>query len=172
MKYDNFIISRTYKNVGNGVRIKKLLKIKHFQIKCTGTNFNKELLKKTQGEIFSADITSKFTNYPPTHNKELINNLLNEKNEEKKKMFTNLFNKSLLECIEHIIGKKKYEGLEGLERIYENEMIELNKDEEYKEELKRIIKDIEEIFNEKKSRKKREKKKISNQSQEKLCLCL
>ena len=68
--------------------------------------------------------------------------------------------------------EKKYEGLEGLERIYENEMIELNKDEEYKEELKRIIKDIEEIFNEKKSRKKREKKKISNQSQEKLCLCL
>ena len=118
-------------NIGNGVRIKKLLKIKHFQIKCTRTNFNKELLKKTPGEIFSADITSKFTNYPATHNKELILNLLNEKNEVKNKIFTNLFNKSLLECIEHIIGKKKYEGLEGLERIYENEMIELNEDEEY-----------------------------------------
>lgn len=159
LKYDNSIISRMYNNIGNGISIKKLLKPNHFQIKCTGTNFNKELLRKTQGEIFSTNITSKYTNYPPTHNKELIYNLLNEKDEEKKRIFNNLFSKTLLECIEHLIGKKEHDGLEGLEKIYESEMIELNEEEEYKDELKSIIKDIEKIFNEKKPRKKREKKK-------------
>ena len=53
-KYDNIIIDELYNhNLGNGVNKKKLLKNDHSQIKCTGTLFNKALLKKTQGEIFS-----------------------------------------------------------------------------------------------------------------------
>ena len=57
--------------------------------------------------------------------------LLNEKDEEKRKIFQNLFNRTLLECIDHLIGKKTYKELEGLEEIYKNEMMELGGDEEY-----------------------------------------
>ena len=80
-------------NIGNGITIKKLFKTNHYQIKCSSTEFNKELLKKTQGQIFSSSITTKFTNYPLDHNKQLIEKLLNEKNEERKEIFINLIMK-------------------------------------------------------------------------------
>ena len=144
--------------IGNGINIKKLFKTNHFQVKCSGSNFNKELLKKTQGEIFSSSITTKYKNYPLDHNKQLIKKLLNEENKEKRKIFENVFNKTLLECIEHLIGKKEYEGLEGLEKFYENEIINVKLDQHNKELLKIIINNYENIINNKKPRKKKTKK--------------
>lgn len=157
MKFDNIIISKLYKNLGNGISIKKLFKNNHSQTKQIGTLYNKDLLNKTQGEIFSEKITKKFTSFPLDHNKQLIESLLNEKDEVKRKIFRNLFNKTLLECINHLIGKKKYKELEGLEDIYKSKMIELDKDEEYKDELKYILNNIEKIFNSKKPRIKKHK---------------
>ena len=159
LNYDNYIISKMYNNkIGNGINIKKLFKTNHFQVKCSGSNFNKELLKKTQGEIFSSSITTKYKNYPLDHNKQLIKKLLNEENKEKRKIFENVFNKTLLECIEHLIGKKEYEGLEGLEKFYENEIINVKLDQHNKELLKIIINNYENIINNKKKRKKKTKK--------------
>lgn len=159
LNYDNYIISKMYNNkIGNGINIKKLFKTNHFQVKCSGSNFNKELLKKTQGEIFSSSITTKYKNYPLDHNKQLIKKLLNEENKEKRKIFENVFNKTLLECIEHLIGKKEYEGLEGLEKFYENEIINVKLDQHNKELLKIIINNYENIINNKKPRKKKTKK--------------
>ena len=121
--------------LGHGINIKKLLKNNHFQIKCTGTIFNKELLKKTQGEILSENITTRFTNFPRDHNKNLIINLLNEEDKVKKERFNNLFNKTLSECIDHLIGVKKSKDLEGLEKIFENELKNIKKTKEYIENL-------------------------------------
>lgn len=136
LKYDNKVISEMYNNrLGHGINIKKLLKNNHFQIKCTGTIFNKELLKKTQGEILSENITTRFTNFPRDHNKNLIINLLNEEDKVKKERFNNLFNKTLSECIDHLIGVKKSKDLEGLEKIFENELKNIKKTKEYIENL-------------------------------------
>ena len=160
LKYDNKVISEMYINrLGHGINIKKLLKNNHFQIKCTGTIFNKELLKKTQGEILSENITTRFTNFPRDHNKNLIINLLNEEDKVKKERFNNLFNKTLSECIDHLIGVKKSKDLEGLEKIFENELKNIKKTKEYIENLKNIFNDYKKIYDEKIPRKKKRKKK-------------
>lgn len=86
LKYDNYIISKVYNNkLGNGINIKKLFKINHFQIKNVSKKFNKELLNTPQRVIFSSDISKKFSSYPYDHNKQLIKKLLDERDEEKKK---------------------------------------------------------------------------------------
>ena len=160
LKYDNKVISEMYNNrLGHGINIKKLLKNNHFQIKCTGTIFNKELLKKTQGEILSENITTRFTNFPRDHNKNLIINLLNEEDKVKKERFNNLFNKTLSECIDHLIGVKKSKDLEGLEKIFENELKNIKKTKEYIENLKNIFNDYKKIYDEKIPRKMKSKKK-------------
>ena len=159
LKYDNKVISEMYNNrLGHGINIKKLLKNNHFQIKCTGTIFNKELLKKTQGEILSENITTRFTNFPRDHNKNLIINLLNEEDKVKKERFNNLFNKTLSECIDHLIGVKKSKDLEGLEKIFENELKNIKKTKEYIENLKNIFNDYKKIYDEKIPRKMKSKK--------------
>ena len=160
LKYDNKVISEMYNNrLGHGINIKKLLKNNHFQIKCTGTIFNKELLKKTQGEILSENITTRFTNFPRDHNKNLIINLLNEEDKVKKERFNNLFNKTLSECIDNLIGAKKSKDLEGLEKIFENELKNIKKTKEYIENLKNIFNDYKKIYDEKIPRKMKSKKK-------------
>ena len=160
IKFDNDIIRKIYKNnIGNGIVIKKLFKNNYFQIKCIGVIFNKELLKRSQGEILSSNITTKFTYYPLDHNKKLIEELINEKDLEKREIFKNIFNKTLLECIEHSIGKKHFKELEGLENIFEKELLNLNENDEYKNQLKKVFNDIEKIYNSKKARKKKSKKK-------------
>ena len=160
LKYDNKVISEMYNNrLGHGINIKKLLKNNHFQIKCTGTIFNKELLKKTQGEILSENITTRFTNFPRDHNKNLIINLLNEEDKVKKERFKNLFNKTLSECIDHLIGVKKSKDLEGLEKIFENELKNIKKTKEYIENLKNIFNDYKKIYDGKIPRKMKSKKK-------------
>jgi len=158
MKYDNLIISKLYNNIGDGVYIKKLFRNNHFQTKTASTSYNQVLLNKTQKEIFSEKISSRYSNYPLDHNEKLINKLFNEKDEVKRKIFENLFNKSLLQCIEHLSGKKRYKELDGLEKIYESEMKELDEDEEYKNKLKYILNNVEKLLNDKKQRKNKTKK--------------
>ena len=159
LKYDNDVISKVYNNnIGYGINTKKILRIKHFQIQNTNTNFNKELLNTTQGIIFSSKISTRYTNYPHNHNKILINKLLNEENVEKRKIFHDLFSKTFLECIENLIGERKTESLYGLDKYYEKEMMELDEEEKFKELLKKIIKDLKNIFEKKKPRKTKIKK--------------
>ena len=155
LKYDNYIISQVYNNkIGNGLNIKKLFKINHFQIKNLNANFNKTLLNTTQGEIFSSNISTRHTSYPLDHNKRLINKLLNEKNEEKRKLFNQLFNITLLECIHYLKGEIECNVLKGYEKYYE---IDLDKDIKLKKELKKLINNYERIIQDKKSRKKYKK---------------
>ena len=160
LKFDNYIISNAYNNnIGNGITVKKLLKINYFPIKNINTDFNRNLLRTPQGNIFSFDISTRHSNFPLDHNKQLINRLLKEDNEEKRTIFNNLFKLTLSECIHHIIGDKKYKPLEGLEYFYEKEMIEYKENEKFKDELRKIIKLYEKIFNDKKPRKKKLRKK-------------
>ena len=157
LKYDNYIISKVYNDhIGNGVNIKKLLKINHSQIKNTNSNYNRDLIKTSQGKIFSENISKRHTYYPEDHNKRLINKLLNENDDDKRKIFVNLFSKTLKECIQHITGQK-IEELKGLERFYENEINELEEGDKFKKEIKNFIDNYETIINKKKPRKTKQK---------------
>ena len=157
LNYDNFIISKVYnEKIGNGINIKKLLKINHNQIKNINANYNRDLIKSSQGKIFSENISKRHTYYPLDHNKILINKLLNEDDEEKRKIFVNLFSKTLKDCIQHITGQK-IEELKGLEYFYENELLDLDEDDEFKKEIKRFIENYEIIINKKKPRKTKKK---------------
>jgi len=158
-KYDNDVICKVYNNnIGKGIFTKQIFKINHEQIFSSDTDFNKNLLDKTQGEIFSENITTKFSNYPLSHNKDIIEALLNESDEEKRKKFEKLFNKTFLECIQHIRGSKKIPGLEGLEKVFKKELNELHEETNYINELKKLINNYEDICYNKTSRKKKDKK--------------
>ena len=155
----NFINDKILKtfnyNIGNGINKKKLLKIdfKHFNI--SRTDCNKQLLEMTLGEIFSYDINRRITNYLPDFNKKLINNLLNEEDLKKREIFKNLFSKTFLECIDQIIGKKRINELQGLERFFENEI----KSKVDGEALKELLKNFQEIISSKRPRKSKNMKK-------------
>ena len=166
LKYDNYIISKVFDDqLGNGINIKKLLKINHSQIKNINANYNRDLIKTSQGKIFSENISKRHTYYPLDHNKKLINKLLNETDDEKRKTFINLFSKTLKECIQHITGQKN-EELKGLENFYEKEIIELEEDDKFKKEIKKFIDNYEEIINKKKPRKTKQKEcKLESYSQ-------
>jgi hypothetical protein len=118
LKYDNYMISEIYNhNLVNGVNRKILLKNNHSQIRCIGKIFNETLLKTPQREIFSEEITKRYSFFPLDHNKQLINKLLNEDDVIKREKFQKIFDKTLFQCIEHLVGKKTYKELEGLEII-------------------------------------------------------
>lgn len=156
--YDNDIIIKTYNNIlGNGINKKEIFRLNQNQVKNDDVNFNKQLLNKTQGEIFSDNISQKFSNFPSSHNKDLIQKLMNEVDEEKKNKFNKLFNKTLLQSIQHIRGSDKIEGLEGLENRLDKELSGLNEEQKYINELKNVINNYENIYNNKKARKKKTK---------------
>jgi hypothetical protein len=160
----NFINDKILKtfnyNIGNGINKKELFKIdfKHFNI--SRTDFNKQLLEMTLGEIFSYNIYGKITNCLPDFNKKLINNLLNEEDLKKRKIFEDLFSKTFLECIDQIIGKKRISELQGLERFFEKEI----KSKKDGEALKELLNNYQEIISSKRGRKsKNVKKKIGDE---------
>lgn len=68
-------------------------------------------LNKKLKSIFSKDISTKYKRYPHDYNKNLINSLLNEEDEQKRFIFEKIFNLTFLQCIEHIRSTKKIEEL-------------------------------------------------------------
>ena len=131
LKFINNIISKAYNNdIGHYICRKKLLKINCKYFNNNRADFDKQLLKKTLKEIFCHDINERFTIFPKDFNKILINRLLNEEDLKKRKIFENLFNKTFTECIDHIIGKKRINELNGLEKCFEDEIV-ARKDKEY-----------------------------------------
>ena len=90
---------------------------------------NKKLMTKTLLEIFS--FNNFYTHDPVLEiwNKKLIVELLNEKDDDKRYYFENLFNLYFLECIEHFINKRTIDELQGLKTFNEikNDKDELEK---------------------------------------------
>ena len=109
----------------SGICFKKLMMINRNII----IDFNKNLLTKTLLEIFSEPICPRITNALPDHNKHLIKHLLNEKDDDKRYYFENLFNLYFLECIEHFTNKRTIDELQGLKTFNEikNDKDELEK---------------------------------------------
>lgn len=142
-------------NMKNFKRIYKtpLLKVVQKDILKTG---NKQFLTQTLQEIFSNDISTKYkTSFnQSSYNQQIILKLLNEKNEEKRKKFIDLFKLTFLDCLKHFRGSAKHIELEGLTTLKklmsENEFME---DPEYSKIFKYYVLNFEEVIKNKKSKK-------------------
>lgn len=156
MKFINNKIYDVYNgNIGEGLNLKKLMKLNQKQKINADVEYNKLFLKKSLKEIFSHNITSKIVIYQADHNKKVINEILLEKKNE----FEKLFELTFIQCVEHFIGKKQIEELNGLTLFSElkENIIEKYEDdgETYYENLKIFLKEFEYKINRAKSRKKR-----------------
>ena len=164
-----FLNDRIYKvyggNIGKGIYQKQLKVINQKQQKDANINFNKKFMTDKIKDIFSVDITKKFSYFPVNHNKELINKLLNESDIHKKIYFEKLFNLEFVDCLKHFIGEKNIDILKGLKLFSDNDIKNdiINNCEEdgfkYYEKLKNYLNNYEKIISKKKARKPKIKKK-------------
>lgn len=147
-------------NIGKSIFKKEFLTLNKDQKFDSSIENNKNFLNKTLGDIYSDTISKRFTNYLPQHNKNLIQNLINEEDENKKNYFKQIFDLTFLQCLEHFNGANINELLEGM-KCFKDIQEKFNDDKEYKDVLFHYIINFKEIINSKKSRKPRIKKEIS-----------
>ena len=103
-RFINDKIKEVYNNkIGN----KQLYKL---SIRPFNLCYHRYLMTKTLKIIFSENIR----NIHSDKNKKLIEELLNEKDEVKRKYFENLFNLTFFDCYEHFTTKRVIEELQGL----------------------------------------------------------
>ena len=142
-------------NIRKGIFIKQFKPLNQKQKSESNIKFNQDFLNKTIKDIFSNDICGKYTNFPKDHNQKLMKDLLNENDLNIKDYFTNLFNLTFFQCLEHYRGTKFYNELNGIQ-LFEEEINNYT-DIEYIEILKYYFKNYENIVNNKKSRKSKKK---------------
>ena len=151
LEFINKKIKKIYNgNIGNGTNCKKLVSI---QIKPNyfTIDFIKNLLHKTLGEIFSDNISSKYTNYFPNYNDLMIKKLLNEKDQDKRTYLEKLFDITFIQCVKKFVGIYNSEELDGF--ITFNEYKDkLNQDPEYLKAFKDYLINFEENIGRKKSK--------------------
>ena len=150
----NLIIKNQYNgNIGHDIFQKQLLKIN--KQKILSSKENKQLLNKTLKEIFSEVISTKYSNfYNENHNRDLIQQLLNEEDEEKKVFFNKIFNLTFIKCLKHFRGTEIIEELNGLESL-DNILKKFEDDKDYRENFKFYIFHFEEIIERKRIKKKK-----------------
>ena len=150
-------------DIGRGIFSKKLLTLRQKQVYESKAQFNKEFLNKTLGDIFSDNISSRYTLFPTDHNKNLINKCLNEVDGNKRKNFNKYFSLTFLDCLEHFRGSKIIKELKGLKGINSLDS-KYKKDEEYLKHLKYYFNNFESIINNKRARNRAniQKYKIRN----------
>ena len=156
----NNIIEEEYKEDKNyDKKEKKLLKINQEQIINSDVNFNKGFLNKKLKDIFSENVTLRCRTYNLEHNKNLIKELLMEKDERKRKLFDKIFNLTFLDCLKHFRGTKFIKELKDLMK-YDDICKNFEADEDYLDSFKFYIENYEKIIENKKPRRK--KKEVSN----------
>jgi hypothetical protein len=158
IEFLNFQIKKIYhNNIGEGILIMKILDINQIQKSDNKLESTKLFLNKKLSEIFSVDISSKYTSFLPDHNKILISRLLNEEDIEKREKFQKIFNLTFADCIQLFLGNNnkyiEFEGFPVLDEIKD----ELNEDNEYLEKIKNFLLNFEDIIKHKKPRKRNKK---------------
>ena len=142
--------------IGNGPRKKELLSLNQNNKYNITIEFNKKFIYKTIGEIFSGDISSKYTSYLPTHNKQIIELLINEQDENKRLYFKKLFDIKFIQCVESFSGSKYYEELKDMKK-FKDFKNSFKNDPKYFELLDYYLKNFEDIIKSKKGRQRKTK---------------
>ena len=145
MKFINDKIKEIYGHIGYGMKIKKLLIINQEQISNATIKFNKNFLSKKLSEIFSVNISTRYTNFDKEHNKILISELINDKDEIKRNYFKMLFNLTFVDCLRHFNGSKNIQILNDM-TLFSQLDIEDEKDEDYSKLLSFYINNYEKIM--------------------------
>lgn len=146
-------------NIGKGICIKQLQNLNQKQKSEPNIEFNKKLLTKTIGEIFSEKISGRITNFSPNHNLNLIHQLLNDTNPNIKNYFSKLFSLTFIQCLGHFRETEFHEELRGM-KVLRKECESID-DEDYVKNLEYYFNNYEKIINNKKSRKSK-KQMIQN----------
>jgi hypothetical protein len=150
------------------IKERQLFKLKQNQPMSSRIDYNKDFLEKTLGLIFSGNISSKYSCHPLTHNKKLIESLINDKDEKKRNIFINIFNLTFLDCIKHFRGSEKIVELDGINNLEDYlKSQKINDDENYCTIFKYFINNFETIIKEKKSRIRNKKKVKTIESRKK-----
>ena len=137
------------------------MKINKAQVSNIKTDYNLKFMNKQLKDIFSDTISTKYTRFPLKKNENLIKELLNEKDDEKKEYFNNLFSLTFSDCLNHFIDKKFIPILKDLELFEEiiNDSKKLKKinlninDQEYINELSYYLENYQNILRRKKPRR-------------------
>ena len=137
----------------------KLKKIGQKERSEGNVEYNKKFLNKTLFDIFSSKITGRITNYLSNYNEKIIDNLLKEKDLNKRQYFSDLFNLTFVQSLNHFNGTKYYKELNGMKRMVDEVKKESEGDEEYENHLKYYFLNFEEIINKKKGKKIKYNKK-------------
>ena len=160
-----FINQKIIENYSNNedkdfLKTKLLFKNGQNQVEKSKAEYNKLFLNKTLETIFSENISTKYSRYSPTHNKDLIEDLLNDKDEKKRKIFQGIFKLTFLDCLKCFRGSIFLEELSGMNTFYNycNETNFGNNSKEYEDILKLFINNYEKIVIDKRPRNKRNKK--------------
>ena len=140
-------------DIGKGACIKQLLSINKKEYSHSKVDENKKFLFKNLEEILATNISEKYTNYIPTHNIELVQNLIN-KGEDYKKIFELTF----LDCVEYISGTKNIDVLDGLDKIDDILKLEKDIDENDKENFRYCMMNYKDIIEGKKGRNSKKTK--------------
>ena len=115
MEFINKKIREIYNNnIGNGIFTKQLYTLQRDQNQNTKIKDNREFLTKKLVDIFKNKISTKYTYPPEENNINVIDRLLNEKDEEKRTYFQKLFNLTFIDCLNHLINKNYINVLDGL----------------------------------------------------------
>ena len=150
-------------DIGEGLLKKKLMKLGQAQISDASIEFNIKFLKKTLKDIFSEDVTGRITNYPSDRNRQIVQELMNDKDEVKSNYFCGLFNLIFLDCLKYFRGDDvDIPYLNGFKKFSEiKDKFENKSDKNYVEHISKYLNDYENILFKKKPRKcKKGKKKI------------
>jgi hypothetical protein len=153
-EYINTKIEDLYgKDVGEGLVRKRLMKLGQKQVSNASVKFNQEFLYKKLKNIFSENVTTRITNFSPQRNKEVIEELINDQNENRRNYFKGLFNVTFLECLKYYRGDDIYiEYLQGFKKFSQEEFIQ-NEGEDYTQHFMAYLKKYETILLNKKPRK-------------------
>lgn len=155
IKYVNKQIRKIYNGkISNGMFKKELKNIRLDENKKTDKESNKKFLERTLKETFQVNIRQSHTSFPSDFNIKLIEELLNEKDEEKRIFLNDLFNMTFSDFI-----KKLSEPDEELREIFAEILSKKNiVDENELYQIMYYINNFERIIDEKKSRARKKGK--------------
>ena len=108
-------------------------KVRPENTKNTDVKFEQEFMYKTLEEIFSTNVSKKYTKtrVPGKYNKNKITALKLQSSDLK-----NIFNIKFIECLNHFFGKNNLEELNGMKTFEE---IDLKEEEDEKEKFKNCL---------------------------------
>ena len=153
-KFINKLIYEVYNGkINQGILKKELKNLNQNQTKKVKEN--KEFLYKTIKDIFYCDLSNRYTNYSFSHNKNIINELLNEKDEEKRIIFEKIFHLKITDCLNNYKGINNIKEILPLNELINENLNDFKDEHDYFQLLSYYILNFEEIIMRKKSRKGR-----------------